>query len=118
VDAETCQPIPACGDGTLPRCRRVQPQCPAGQVVEVISGCWGECVDELTCERPCFDDFDCAGFCGFAEDNVSRICKDFALEGESCGGFVVPSAHMVCAPTLDCVPVEPTGDVPGVCTAP
>ncbi len=64
----------------------------------------------------CVNDNDCAdGFCGWGEDNTTRICKDWAGQGESCEGFVLPSFRAKCAPGLQCIQTEPTGDVPGTC---
>lgn len=39
-----------CGDGTLPMCMVIEPECPDGLVREVVDSCWGECVDPETCE--------------------------------------------------------------------
>jgi hypothetical protein len=69
-----------------------------------------------TCTATCSSDSDCDdGFCGWAEDNNTRICKPYSQEGESCEGFVMPSHRSVCAPGLTCVFPEPTHDHPGTC---
>jgi eight-cysteine-cluster-containing protein len=39
----------------------------------------------------------------------------FVGPGDSCGGFVLPSFFERCEPGLQCVPSEPTGDLPGTC---
>lgn len=41
-----------CGDGSPLRCRRAVPSCPPGQVPEIVEGCFGACVDRVTCEAP------------------------------------------------------------------
>lgn len=122
VDPVTCLPPPTvlgCGDGTLPVCEIWVPECPQGLVRETVNGCFGECVDPVSCEAPCEDDLDCNdGFCGWAEDNSTRVCKEWALPGDSCEGFVLPSARATCAPGLHCLFSEPTHDVPGTCVEP
>lgn len=70
----------------------------------------GECA--IACETN--DDCD-DGFCGWADDNVSRVCKPWAQVGDSCEGFVLPSFRAWCAPGLTCEFSEPTFDVPGTC---
>lgn len=42
----------ACGDGSVALCEIVPPKCPAGTIVEIVDGCFGECVDPETCEPP------------------------------------------------------------------
>lgn len=69
--------------------------------------------DGAWCDR----DEVCEGFCGW-DDNNDRLCKPWAQEGESCGGFVLPAFRNSCEPGLTCECVEPTCDVPGICTAP
>ncbi|GEM_PF-2231368 len=39
-----------CGDGSQLTCKRAEPVCPAGQVAEIVNGCYGKCVDENTCD--------------------------------------------------------------------
>lgn len=64
----------------------------------------------------CIDNDDCAeGFCGWADDDSTRICKPWGEVGDSCEGFVLPSHRVFCDPSLECVPSEPTFDAPGVC---
>jgi hypothetical protein len=119
-----CEIHGPCGDGTVPLCEMVPPECPEGLVLETVNGCFGECVDPVSCLPPptvlgCESDLDCSdGFCGWAEDNNTRICKDWALPGDSCEGFVLPSARATCAPGLHCLFSEPTHDVPGTCVEP
>lgn len=64
------------------------------------------------------EDCDAGNWCGWGDDNVTRECKPFATEGDSCGGFVLPSFRAECEPGLECECVEPTCDVPGICTDP
>lgn len=78
------------------------------------------CTDfQCNYERSCTLDTDCGsdGFCGWAPDNTSRVCRDWADEGDSCGGFVLPSYRSICEPGLTCLgnPSDPTGDIPGMC---
>ena len=84
----------------------------------------GECGAGLACRndrcaaQSCSADEDCDdGFCGCAEQGcASRICKDYAPEGESCGGFRM--AHLVrqCGPEFACVaPYNIIADIPGHC---
>lgn len=50
-----CMPEPIhgeCGDGSIAVCEIVPPECPIGLVLEVVNGCFGECVDPLTCLPP------------------------------------------------------------------
>lgn len=42
----------ACGDGSFPVCEIVVPDCPEGQVWEIIDGCFERCVDADTCLPP------------------------------------------------------------------
>ncbi|MCA9523508.1 MAG: hypothetical protein KC609_21180, partial [Myxococcales bacterium] len=64
----------------------------------------------------CTTDADCNdSFCGWAENNVDRICKPWAQEGDHCEGFVLPSYRSRCAPGLTCKLSEPTGDAGGIC---
>ena len=83
---------------------------------------YGDCcanaidVCELDGASDCANDNDCAdGFCGFEDDNTTRVCKPWAQVGETCGGFVVPAHISKCDPGLKCELVETTGDVPGTC---
>ncbi len=64
------------------------------------------------CER----DGDCPAdrWCRPGADRVSQ-CVPFVGPGDSCGGFVLPSFFERCEPGLQCVPSEPTGDLPGTC---
>ncbi len=65
----------------------------------------------------CTSDSDCsAGFCGWLADN-SRVCKGWAIAGDSCEGFVAPQDRAFCEPSLTCVANDPTFDLPGTCTA-
>jgi eight-cysteine-cluster-containing protein len=47
----------------------------------------------------------------------ARECVPFVGPGESCNGFVLPWLRERCEPDLQCVPAEPTGDLPGTCAA-
>lgn len=63
----------------------------------------------------CDRDQMCGGFCGW-DDNNDRLCKPWAQEGESCGGFVLPSFYRFCEPGLSCDCTEATCGAPGICT--
>jgi len=82
---------------------------------------YGDCCSNVNAvcslgPNACASDEDCAsGWCGWASDDVTRACKAFAQMGESCEGFVVPSAREKCDPSLECIHSEPTFDVPGTC---
>jgi hypothetical protein len=86
----------------------------------------GECALGLSCREGtctgevCTSSDECVnGFCGCADGScTSSICKDFAKEGESCGGFRM--AHLVshCSPDFACVaPYDLIADIPGHCGA-
>jgi len=64
----------------------------------------------------CAKDADCSAGT-WCRDNQEggKSCVPFAGEGQGCGGNVVPWARQICAPGLDCVSQEPTGDIPGIC---
>lgn len=82
---------------------------------------YGDCCHNVQqiCElggNECVENDDCSdGFCGWADDHTTRICKPWGQIGESCEGFVVPSARNFCDPSLTCVFPEETHDVPGTC---
>lgn len=92
-----------------------------------------ECADGLTCSEAgrcvggttpiggaCELNGDCAdGFCGCAGDRCeSSVCKPFAGEGESCGGFRPAHLVQMCSPTHACVaPYDIIADIPGRCGA-
>lgn len=81
---------------------------------------YGDCCFNVNdvCEtgNECVQDSECSdGFCGWEDDNVTRVCKPFAGVGESCEGFVLPSYRSKCGPGLDCIFPEATHDVPGTC---
>jgi hypothetical protein len=48
----TPAPTAICGDGGAITCRVEPKPCDAGQVREVVKGCYGECVDPATCKAP------------------------------------------------------------------
>ena len=77
-----------CGDGSILTCKRLQPECPQGQVSEIINGCYGECVDPDTCNPV-------PAACG---GRGGAMCAD----GEFCN-FDIPAA---CG----------SFDAPGTCT--
>jgi hypothetical protein len=59
----------------------------------------------------------CQGFCGWDASN-ERVCKPWAQEGDSCGGFVLPDFRNFCEPGLSCECSEATCDIPGTCVLP
>lgn len=123
-----CGPGKFCGDNGV-RCVRApcdanydvcQSQLGAG------SSCTrdGECAAGTACRQgtcrtePCGETAECdGGFCGCADQTCDgSICKDYAKEGESCGGFRM--AHLVrhCSPDFACVaPYDIIADIPGHC---
>lgn len=81
---------------------------------------YGDCCFNVNdvCEtgNECVDDNECSdGFCGWEDDNTTRVCKAWGEVGDSCGGFVMPSYMSKCGPGLECIYPEPTHDVPGTC---
>lgn len=67
------------------------------------------------CMETCSDNSDCTdGFCGW-DNNNQRVCKPWGEEGDSCNGYVIPSARNFCDPSLTCYQDDPTGDIPGIC---
>lgn len=100
---------------------------------DVGAGCTRdrECGEGLTCgqagtcvggttpiDGACQTHGDCAnGFCGCVGDRCdSQVCKPFAAEGESCGGFRPASMVRMCSPAYACVaPYNIIADIPGHC---
>ncbi len=66
----------------------------------------------------CFTDEDCDAdsWCRPDSEGVGT-CVPFAGPGERCEGFVLPETRERCAEGLICVPVESTGDIPGICAS-
>src|SRR5690606_17780540 len=108
--------------------------CPDGDcVANYCGGCNAEFYDEsgyAVCESSstseCASDADCPSdeWCrqadpGAAEPPVEVYeCVPFVGAGDSCNGFTLPWIFERCAEGLVCDPVEPTGDLPGVCSVP
>ncbi|ETX04679.1 MAG: hypothetical protein ETSY2_27425 [Candidatus Entotheonella gemina] len=121
----------ACRDGRfpktvsifqVPRCNASDEPCPrpiAELVGTVEFGCDGEILSSSCASRACRADADCASgsWCRATQDG-GKECVPFQGEGGPCEGFVLPWHFERCEPGLTCVFNEPTGDVPGVCTAP
>lgn len=123
-----CKTGEFCGDNGV-RCVRApcdanfnvcQAQVPGGSACTRDGECQaglacrgGACVAELCGETSECDN----GFCGCGDGScTTSICKDFAKEGESCGGFRM--AHLVrhCSPDFACVaPYDIIADIPGHC---
>ncbi len=115
-----------CNDGTRPvqcfvdpcevnKCDEPDAQC----VANYCGGCNAEFFDQTgaqVCRDECVTDRDCAAdsWCRPDEAGVGQ-CVPFAGPGQSCDGFVLPWYRERCAEGLICVPVEPTGDAPGIC---
>ena len=90
-------------------------------VANYCGGCNAEWYDETgaqVCTDPCREDADCGvdSWCRPDEQGVGQ-CVPFVGPGEKCEGFVLPWIRERCADGLTCVPVEETGDVPGICAA-
>ncbi len=75
--------LPQCGDGSQLTCRRAEPNCPSGQVAEVINGCYGSCVDANTCNA-----VTCGGIIGklcaegsFCNYDLAAACGSFDATG-------------------------------------
>lgn len=86
----------------------------------------GECQAGLACRgggctaELCETDDDCDdGFCGWSTGSgEATICKDYAMEGESCGGFRPADTVRFCSPEYACVgPYDVIADIPGHCGA-
>lgn len=71
-------------------------------------------------DASCTNDDECddGEWCGWGDDNVTRECKPFVGEGESCNGFVLPAFRERCEPDLECECIEATCDAPGICVVP
>ncbi len=90
-----------CGDGSMLMCRQAEPSCPAGQIAEIINGCYGECVDATTCEAP-------AEMCGGSPDpSLQHECSVDADCGDN-GATCQISPAAVCVPS-SCFCDEMTG---------
>lgn len=50
VGCERAGACTECGDGSTLTCKSLPQACPAGQVREIVDGCYGACVDRRTCE--------------------------------------------------------------------
>lgn len=71
-----CPPPPpnvcrSCGDGAAATCTMALLSCPAGQVREIVDGCYGECVDRYTCE---------------AKEPDAKQCRVGGCSGQLCVG--------------------------------
>ncbi len=88
-----------CSDGSTLVCFAEPPECPAGQVVEIVNGCFGDCVDATTCEPV-------VAMCGGQPDPSHQPCSVDAdcAAGEECA----PTEDAVCVPST-CVCDESTG---------
>ncbi len=71
-------------------------------------------VDPLECNVD--EDCNADSWCRPDSEGVGK-CVPFAGPGDRCEGFVLPETRERCAEGLICVPVEPTGDVPGICAS-
>lgn len=123
-----CKAGEFCGDNGV-RCVRApcdanynvcQQQVSAGDVCTRDPECQsGAACREGVCGiETCTTDADCAnGFCGCADGScATRICKDYAAEGESCGGFRMANLVRHCSAELSCVaPYTIIADIPGHC---
>lgn len=81
------------------------------------------CADGLSCQantcavaqNECSDATDCSDqFCGWDAD-TNRVCKDYAFEGDRCGGFVRPQDYQICEPSFGCLAPDFIADIPGWC---
>ena len=93
-----------CSDGSPAICEIVPPQCPAGTILEVVGGCFGQCVDPLTCEPPVVDPFPC-------HDGSTAICE--IVPPQCPDGLVIEVVNGCFGDCVDpdtCEPVEPLGD--------
>lgn len=130
---ETAEPQPEPGESGEARGRTGKADLPGSCAESQCGGkgsglCWcdekcsdyGDCcfnvIDVCDTANACTQDADCAeGFCGWEEDNQTRVCKPWGQIGDACEGFVMPSYVNKCDPELECVHPEPTHDVPGTC---
>lgn len=126
-----CQAGEFCGDNGV-RCVRAPCDanydvCQARHGSGAVCARDGECKDGFACRggscaaEVCSSSDDCQhdlpGFCGCADGACSTsICKDYAAEGESCGGFRMAHLTRFCAPDVECVaPHDIIADIPGHC---
>jgi len=76
------------------------------------------CRDNVCSAQLCETEDDCNnGFCGCSDTRcTTRICKNYAAEGESCGGFRMADRVRYCSSEFDCVaPYDIIADIPGHC---
>jgi len=79
---------------------------------------------DTTDDTDCFSDSDCDNthFCRPYTMNVggSKDCVSFSVEGESCGGYTLPSQQSRCSPDLECANTmgPMIADAPGQCMRP
>ena len=78
------------------------------------------CPTECDLETICNTDIDCIDtyFCRPTTMNIieDKRCYKYSREGESCGGYTLPSQENRCDPSLECVNTEPMiPDAPGQC---
>lgn len=89
-------PSARCGDGTIALCEVMPAECPEGQVREVVRGCFGACVDALTCEPV-------PAYCG---DGTVAVCEVMPAEcPEGQVREVVHGCFGACVDAETCEPV-------------
>ena len=110
-------------DGTRLTCDVIAPICEGDGVPEVREQCYtGACVTWAECGNvlpaPCVGNDDCPAeqWCRVTQNPEISLCVPFQMEGEHCGGRVLPFAENRCDPSLQCAAVNPLiADLPGIC---
>ena len=111
---------PVCGELASGPKRTFSNVCEFAAAIRKEAGATGESKGHFepgvcSTAQACTEDSDCRqGFCGWDAGN-SRVCKPYSQVGERCEGFTTPAHRRVCAPGLQCVFREPTGDAGGIC---
>ena len=118
----------ACVDGSEPFSCLVNPCENSACSVEgatcqanYCGGCnaeWTDTDGAAVCEAECAVDADCNkdSWCRDDQDGQGQ-CVAYSEAWGSCEGYMPPWMVNQCAPELQCVPIEPTGDLGGVCAA-
>lgn len=127
-DDYACKPGQFCGDNGV-RCVRAPCDanynvCQAQHTIggncsrDAECGAGSACRDNVCAAQLCEAESDCNnGFCGCSDSTCStRICKNYAAEGESCGGFRMADRVRFCSSEFECVgPHDIIADIPGHC---
>lgn len=94
----------------------------AGCVSDEACGAGLGCIDHqcTKTQAACSADADCDtdAWCACADGSCdTKVCKPWASEGDSCGGFTLPHYYERCEPGFSCVASPFIADIPGKCGA-